>query len=70
MMNAPLEITITPEGRFRLSLEGASRFGDHPYNCSSTAMQGGLWVLLSQVMFYDGRVNDGAYFAIESLLPW
>jgi len=69
LMHAPMEIEITKDGRIRLSFDGASKPGPHPFNCSETAMQGGLWVLLSQVITYDGRVNDGSYFAMEYHFP-
>ena len=38
-------------------------------NASLAGMQGALWVLLSQMLFFDGRVNDGAYFAVEHHFP-
>jgi N-methylhydantoinase B/acetone carboxylase alpha subunit len=69
LMHAPVELTITPEGDFKMSMEGASPYGQHPFNASLAGMQGALWVLLSQMLFFDGRVNDGAYFAVEHHFP-
>jgi N-methylhydantoinase B/acetone carboxylase alpha subunit len=69
LMHAPINLTVSPEGDFRFSMEGASRYGNHPFNCSLASMQGALWVLLSQTLFYDGRVNDGAYYAVEHHFP-
>lgn len=69
IMHAPVELTVTPEGDLRFSMEGASKYGPHPFNCSLASMQGALWVLLSQTLFYDGRVNDGAYLAVEHHFP-
>lgn len=69
IMHAPIELRVSPEGDFRFSMEGASRYGQHPFNCSLASMQGALWVILSQTIFYDGRVNDGAYFAVEHNFP-
>lgn len=69
VFNAPIELTIGADGSFEFSLEGASKWGEHPANSSIASMQGGLWVLLSQSIFYDGRVNDGAYFATRTHFP-
>lgn len=69
IMHAPIELTVTPGGDFRMSMEGASPYGQHPFNASLAGMQGALWVLLSQMLFYDGRVNDGAYFAVDHHFP-
>ena len=69
MMHAPIRLEISTEGDFRFSMEGASRYGQHPFNCALSSMQGALWVMLSQTLFYDGRVNDGAYFAVEHHFP-
>lgn len=69
LMHAPITLTVSDEGDFHFSMEGASRYGPHPFNCSLASMQGALWVLLSQTLFYDGRVNDGAYLAVEHHFP-
>jgi N-methylhydantoinase B/acetone carboxylase alpha subunit len=69
LMHAPMEIEISSDGKFKLSFDGASSPGRHAFNCTESAMQGGLWVLLSQVLTYDGRVNDGSYLAMEYYFP-
>jgi N-methylhydantoinase B/acetone carboxylase alpha subunit len=69
LMHAPIELVVSPQGDFRFSMEGANKYGQHPFNCSLSSMQGALWVLLSQSLFYDGRVNDGAYLAVEHHFP-
>lgn len=69
LMHAPMEMTIAADGEFHLSFEGASMPGYHAFNCGETSMQGGLWVLLSQTLTYDGRVNDGSYLAMKYHFP-
>ena len=69
MMHAPLEIEIDGDGIFDLSFEGASKWGWHSMNCTPSAMQGAIWVLLSQLIFYNDKVNDGAYFATRTHFP-
>jgi N-methylhydantoinase B/oxoprolinase/acetone carboxylase alpha subunit len=70
LMHAPLEITIGTQGEFKVSFEGASKWGHHSFNAPPSAMQGGLWVLLSQTLVPNDKINDGAYFAIQNDLPY
>lgn len=70
LMHAPLEITVGTEGEFKVSFEGASKWGHHSFNAPPSAMQGGLWVLLSQSLVPNDKINDGAYFAIQNDLPY
>jgi N-methylhydantoinase B/acetone carboxylase alpha subunit len=69
LMHAPMEIRIGGDGLFHLSFEGASRWGHHSMNCTPSAMQGAVWVLLSQMIFYNDKVNDGAYLATRPHFP-
>ena len=65
----PVEIEIDDEGGLRFDMEGASPPGPHPYNCAEGAMEGGLWVSLTQCLLHDGKVNDGSYLAVETNYP-
>ena len=65
----PIEITVGADGSLDMDFEGASRWDFHPYNCTPSSMNGGLWVTLVQVLAYDGKVNDGAYLAVKQHLP-
>jgi N-methylhydantoinase B/acetone carboxylase alpha subunit len=69
MMHAPLEINIHGDGTFELSFEGADAWGWHSMNCTPSAMQGAIWVLLTQTVIPNDKVNDGAYLATKSHLP-
>jgi N-methylhydantoinase B/acetone carboxylase alpha subunit len=69
LMHAPLELEIGKEGEFVLSLEGANKWGYHSFNCPPSAMQGALWVQLTQTLIPNDKVNDGAYFATRCILP-
>jgi N-methylhydantoinase B/acetone carboxylase alpha subunit len=69
IMHAPLELKIGQDGSFNLNFEGASAWGWHSFNCSPTAMQGGMWVLLTQTIMPNDKVNDGAYLATNIKLP-
>ena len=69
IMHAPMEIRLDPDGVFNLSFEGASKWGWHSMNATPSGMQGAVWVLLSQLIFYNDKVNDGAYFATRPHFP-
>jgi N-methylhydantoinase B/oxoprolinase/acetone carboxylase alpha subunit len=69
LMHAPMELTIGGDGSFSMSMEGCSGTVNAPFNASEGSMQGAMWVLLTQTLIYDGRVNDGAYLAAKSHFP-
>jgi len=69
MNNLPLEILVKEDGQLSLSFDGANGPSDHPFNCGKGAMEGGQWVLLTQILIYGDKVNDGAYFAVEKEYP-
>jgi N-methylhydantoinase B/acetone carboxylase alpha subunit len=68
MLHLPLELEVKDDG-IAIDMEGASPPGRHPYNCTEGSMTGGLWVNLSQSLLSDGKVNDGAYVAMDTNFP-
>ncbi|PKO38500.1 MAG: acetone carboxylase subunit alpha [Betaproteobacteria bacterium HGW-Betaproteobacteria-6] len=69
IMHSPVEMTIKPDGKWRLDFEGASRWGWHTFNAHQVAFTSGIWVMMSQTLVPTQRINDGAYFATEFHLP-
>ncbi len=70
LFHAPLQIEIGADGRFDMSLEGASKWGHHSYNASPFAMEGGIWILLTQsCLVANDKVNDGQFFATSLSVP-
>lgn len=69
IMHAPCEMTIRPDGTWRLDFEGCSRWGWHSYNAHQVAFTSGIWVMMSQTLVPTQRINDGAYFGTEFRLP-
>jgi N-methylhydantoinase B/oxoprolinase/acetone carboxylase alpha subunit len=69
LMHAPMTVSVDNEGNLGVSLDGANKWGYFPYNCPISAMQGGFWVLITQMLAYDGKVNDGSYFATKQFYP-
>jgi N-methylhydantoinase B/oxoprolinase/acetone carboxylase alpha subunit len=67
--NHPIEIVVKEDGTFSLSFDGASAGGSNAFNCDKGSMEGGQWVLLTQVLIYGDKVNDGAYYAVEKDYP-
>jgi acetone carboxylase alpha subunit len=69
IMHSPCEMTIRPDGKWRLDFEGASRWGWHTFNAHQVAFTSGIWVMMSQTLVPTQRINDGAYYATEFRLP-
>ena len=69
LMHAPLELRITRDGVLELDYEGASSWGYHSSNCTPSAMQGAIWVQLTQTLIPNDKVNDGAYLGLRSNFP-
>lgn len=69
LSHAPLELTVGSAGEFHISFDGTSKWGYHSFNCPPSAMQGAIWVLLTQTVIPNDKVNDGAYFATSSEFP-
>ena len=69
MANIPVEVTITPDGLIETSLEGIGPESMTPFNATVSALEGVLFVALTQFMDYDGKVNDGAYYGLRMRLP-
>src|SRR5438132_6855200 len=65
----PVDLTIYREGFMNLDFEGTGPWGWNANNCCEAAMEGGLFVSLTQLMDFDGKVNDGAWLATKMNLP-
>jgi acetone carboxylase alpha subunit len=63
------EIQVTRKGMLELDFEGTTEWSFHCFNCGVGPMDGGLWITLTQLLAYDGRVNDGAYLGVRQYLP-
>jgi acetone carboxylase, alpha subunit len=63
------ELTVTREAAIELDYEGSTGWSFHPFNCAPGPMNGGFWITLTQLLAYDGRVNDGAYLAVKQFMP-
>jgi N-methylhydantoinase B/acetone carboxylase alpha subunit len=69
VMHAPFEVRIGGDGDYALDLDGSSAWGWHSMNCTPSGMQGAIWVMFTQTLICNDKVNDGAYLAVETNFP-
>ncbi|BDG47966.1 hydantoinase B/oxoprolinase family protein [Parageobacillus sp. KH3-4] len=70
IMHAPTEIIVHKDGKFEIDFEGVNRWGWHSYNATPVSITSGIWVMMSQTLIPNDRVNDGAYYASKFDLPY
>lgn len=70
IMHAPSEMAIHKDGKFEIDFEGVNRWGWHSYNATPVSITSGIWVMMSQTLIPNDRVNDGAFYASEFQLPY
>jgi acetone carboxylase alpha subunit len=69
IIHSPSEITVQKDGKMKIDFEGSSRWGWHPFNATPVSITSGIWVMLSQTLVPNDRINDGAYYASEFGIP-
>src|SRR5260370_394689 len=69
MMHAPTELVITREGMLEFDYDSSSSWGYHSMNCTPSAMQGAIWVQLTQTQIPNEKINDGAYMGLRTNFP-
>ncbi|WP_417809802.1 hydantoinase B/oxoprolinase family protein [Thioclava sp.] len=69
IMHTPSEMTIRPNGTWRLDFEGSSRWGWHTYNAHAVSFTSGIWVMMTQSLIPTEMINDGAAYGTEFRLP-
>ncbi len=70
IMHAPSEIVIDRSGKMSLDFDGSSRWGWHSYNATPVSFTSGIWVMMTQTLIPNDRINDGAYYATQFNLPY
>lgn len=69
IMHTPSKITVHKDALLEMDFEGASRWGWHPFNATPVSITSGIWVMLSQTLVPNDRINDGAYYASTFGIP-
>jgi len=65
----PCEITVQKNGKWKISAKGTSRWGWHPYNAHPVTYTSGIWVMMTQTLMPNDRINEGAMYATLFELP-
>ena len=59
------EAVVDQDGRWTTDLRGCSAWGWHSFNATPSAQQGMQWILFTQTLICNDKINDGAYYATE-----
>lgn len=65
----PTEITVQRNGKWKISAQGTSRWGWHPYNAHPVTYTSGIWVMMTQTLMPNERINEGPMYATLFDLP-
>jgi N-methylhydantoinase B/oxoprolinase/acetone carboxylase alpha subunit/acetone carboxylase gamma subunit len=65
IMHGAYEAVVDRDGRWTTDLRGCSAWGWHSFNATPAAQQGMQWILFTQTLICNDKINDGAYYATE-----
>jgi len=65
IMHGAYEAVVDRDGRWTTDLRGCSAWGWHSFNATPSAQQGMQWILFTQTLICNDKINDGAYYATE-----
>jgi N-methylhydantoinase B/oxoprolinase/acetone carboxylase alpha subunit/acetone carboxylase gamma subunit len=65
ILHGAYEAVVDADGRFTTDLRGSSAWGWHSFNATPAAQQGMQWILFTQTLICNDKINDGAYYATE-----
>jgi N-methylhydantoinase B/oxoprolinase/acetone carboxylase alpha subunit/acetone carboxylase gamma subunit len=65
ILHGAYEAVVDADGRFTTDLRGCSAWGWHSFNATPAAQQGMQWILFTQTLICNDKINDGAYYATE-----
>lgn len=69
LLHAPLELTVTSDGRLVLDWDGLSSAGQHPFQATLPCFEAILFNALIQYVFFDTRYNEGTFNVVELRVP-
>ena len=69
IMHSPSKIKVHKDAKLEIDFEGTNRWGWHSFNATPVSITSGIWVMLSQTLVPNDRINDGAYYASEFGIP-
>lgn len=62
LLHGAYEVTIDKDGHWTTDLTGSSAWGWHPFNATYAGQQGMMWILFTQSLICNDKINDGAYY--------
>ncbi|HEX4107886.1 MAG TPA: hydantoinase B/oxoprolinase family protein [Solirubrobacteraceae bacterium] len=65
IMHGHYEAVVDKDGHWTTDLRGASAWGWHSFNATPAAQQGMQWILFTQTLICNDKINDGAYYATD-----
>jgi N-methylhydantoinase B/oxoprolinase/acetone carboxylase alpha subunit/acetone carboxylase gamma subunit len=65
ILHGAYEAVVDADGRFTTDLRGCSAWGWHSFNATPAAQQGMQWILFTQTLICNDKINDGAFYATE-----
>jgi acetone carboxylase, alpha subunit len=65
IIHGAYEAVVDRDGRWITDLRGSSAWGWHSFNATPAAQQGMQWILFTQTLICNDKINDGAYYATE-----
>jgi N-methylhydantoinase B len=68
IIHGSYEAVVDQDGRWTTDLRGSSAWGWHSFNATPSGQQGMQWILFTQTLICNDKINDGAYYATELLL--
>lgn len=63
IMHGSYEAVVDKDGEWTTDLRGCSAWGWHSFNATPAAQQGMQWILFTQTLICNDKVNDGAFYA-------
>ncbi len=65
IMHGNYEAVVDKDGQWTTDLRGCSAWGWHSFNATPAAQQGMQWILFTQTLICNDKINDGAYYATD-----
>lgn len=69
MMHGCYEMRFGEDGVMEVDLDGSSAWGWHAMNATPAGIQGMTWLVLTQTLICNDKINDGGYLATRGNYP-
>jgi N-methylhydantoinase B/acetone carboxylase alpha subunit len=69
MSHGCFEMRFVEDGVMEIDLEGSSAWGWHSMNATPAGIQGMTWLVLTQGLICNDKINDGGYLATRGNYP-